>query len=381
VKYLRIVILLLLVAYIGLGANGGCNCSGALGKITGTVSSAVSENTRIPGATITATGGGKTYTTSTDDTGKYVVFVPAGTYSVTCSKPTFIDKTQENISVSSDAEKVVNFSLPTGIGGTTDPGVRGIEIIIATHPIGFDVRNINRRNSKLDIDKMLRNNPPVARNTSGDYKTFVGAISVFDTTPPMGTQGIRFYIGTSQNGPFILRSTGSDTSFLDLLSMSPNLLSNSVDGLEPNTTYYLLPSLYGTWGETVPAEGPYVISTPPELLLTEPVNNYTIPLGATEVTFSWSDLGEGYEYDGDVYAEDGSSVYDFSSTTNSYTLDLASISPVPGNYLWRVVGRVVEDEIPTLPALANRQEVPEIHYFTGSISYPRMIVVPQLPPD
>jgi len=376
VKYLRIVILLLLVAYIGLGANGGCNCSGALGKITGTVSSAVSENTRIPGATITATGGGKTYTTSTDDTGKYVVFVPAGTYSVTCSKPTFIDKTQENISVSSDAEKVVNFSLPTGIGGTTDPGVRGIEIIIATHPIGFDVRNINRRNSKLDIDKMLRNNPPVARNTSGDYKTFVGAISVFDTTPPMGTQGIRFYIGTSQNGPFILRSTGSDTSFLDLLSMSTNMLSNSVDGLEPNTTYYLLPSLYGTWGETVPAEGPYVISTPPELLLTEPVNNYTIPLGATEVTFRWSDLGEGYEYYGDVYAEDGERVYGFDSDTNSYTLLLASINPEPGNYLWRVVG----EKIPTLPALANRQ-VPEINYLTISISYPRMIVVPQLPPD
>ena len=375
-KYLKLGILLLLVAYIGLGANGGCNCSGALGKITGTVSSAVSENTRIPGATITATGGGKTYTTSTDDTGKYVVFVPAGTYSVTCSKPTFIDKTQENISVSSDAEKVVNFSLPTGIGGTTDPGVKGIEIIIATHPIGFDVRNINIRNSKLDIDKMLRNNPPVARNTSGDYKTFVGAISVFDTTPPMGTQGIRFYIGTSQNGPFILRSTGSEMDPF----MSLDELSNSVDGLEPNTTYYLLPSLYGTWGETVPAEGPYVISTPPELLLTEPVNNYTIPSDATEVTFSWSDLGEGYEYDGDVYAEDGSSGYGFFSTTNSCTLPLASISPEPGNYLWRVVGRVVEDEIPTLPALANRQ-VPEINYFTMSVSYPRMIVVPQLPPD
>ena len=368
-KYLKLGILLLLVAYIGLGANGGCNCSGALGKITGTVSSAVSENTRIPGATITATGGGKTYTTSTDDTGKYVVFVPAGTYSVTCSKPTFIDKTQENISVSSDAEKVVNFSLPTGIGETPDdPGVRGIEIIIATHPTGFDVRNINIRNSKLDIDKMLRNNPPVARNTSGDYKTFVGAISVFDTTPPMGTQGIRFYIGTSQNGPFILRSTGSEMDPF----MSLDELSNSVDGLEPNTTYYLLPSLYGTWGETVPAEGPYVISTPPELLLTEPVNNYTIPLGATEVTFRWSGLEGGYEYDGDVYAEDGSPVYGFSSTTNSYTLPLASISPEPGNYLWRVVG----EKIPTLPALANRAEEPEIYSFTISISYPRMIVAP-----
>lgn len=369
-KYLRIVILLLLVAYIGLGANGGCNCSGALGKITGTVSSAVSENTRIPGATITATGGGKTYTTSTDDTGKYVVFVPAGTYSVTCSKPTFIDKTQENISVSSDAEKVMNFSLPTGIGETTDPGVRGIEIISLTHPKGFDVRNI--RNSKLDIDKMLKNNPPAARNTSGDYKTFLGVISMFNTTPPGGTQGIRFYIGTSQNGPFILRSTGSDTSFFDLPSVSTNMLSNSVDGLEPNTTYYLLPSLYGTWGETVPAEGPYVIATPPELLLTEPVNNYTIPLGATELTFSWSDLGEGYEYYGDVYAEDGSSVYGFSSPTNSYTLLLDSINPEPGNYLWRVVG--VKN--PTLPALANSQEVPEIYYFTISVSYPRMIVVP-----
>ena len=98
------------------------------------------------------------------------------------------------------------------------------------------------------------------------------------------------------------------------------------------------------------------------------------PIGATEVTFSWSDLGEGYEYDGDVYVEDESSVYGFFSSTNSYTLDLTSISPEPGNYLWRVVG----EKNPTLPALANSQEVPEISYFTISVSYPRMIVVPQL---
>lgn len=381
-KFFKILGLLSLLAIIALGANGGCGCPGpgtgtpgpgpgtgtpGLGKITGYVSSSVSETTRIPGATITVTGGGKTYTTITDGMGSYTISVPAGTYTVSASKETFNTKTQDNVTVTADGTTTLNFALTTGSGGTIqDPGVGELILWVSTNPSQFDIRSIvGRVTSKSDIKDLIKS-LPVLRDTGGDYKNALSLFAEFTSTPPSGTQGTRLYIGTSSNGPFILMTSGGTITFFPL----PNVAMNGVGNFQPDTTYYLYPSLYGTWGETVLSPEPIEFKIPKKLGLIQPDNNYTIPSNTT-IHFEWDNLGEGWEYSiifGDV--EGITTVFAVGGILNSY-YDIYPIQMGVGEYLWRVMGEYYTS--------SSQGEI-TIEKWYSSYSYPRKIIVVQSNP-
>lgn len=375
-RFLKLLGLLSLIAIIALGANGGCGCPGpisvsGLGKITGYVSSAVLETTRIPGATITVTGGGKTYTTYTDGTGSYTIFVPAGTYTVSASKETFNTKTESNVSVTADGTTTLNFDLTTGSGGIIeDPGVEAILSIIFTRPSTFDIRDIvGRITSKSDIRNLIKS-LPVTRDTDGDYKTALIFLAGFSSTPPSGTQGSRLYVGTSQNGPFILMTMDGGI----FTSMPQSMVTNSVDGLQPDTTYYVYPSLYGTWGETTPEE-PFEFTTPAKLGLIQPDNNYTLQLPIyDQVHFEWDNLGQDWYYDFEIRNMGGDQVfYQGSISDNYYDIDPNQVGgATPGEYLWRVIGSYSPQN---MPLSYNRQDEMQVTVIYASYSYPRRIYV------
>ncbi|MBC7321350.1 carboxypeptidase regulatory-like domain-containing protein [bacterium] len=360
-RYFKILVFLVLVAFVGLGVNGGCSCPGpisvGLGKITGYVSSSVLETTRIPGAIITAVGGGKTYTTVTDEQGNYALFVPAGTYNISASKETFNADTEDGVSVTADGTKTVNFSLTTGDGGITEISISGVEIYTITHPNQFDIRSIRLdRNFKPDIESLLRSYYSNIRVNGTDYKSALILLAVFDPSPPEGAQGSRIYVGTTPNGPFILKTLGSGV----ITSMPQSIVTNSIGTLAPNTTYYIYPSLYGTWGENI-SEDCIEVSTPTELVLTEPENNANIYPG--DVTFEWSSLGEGWEYSGEIRKEEtGGWVLGFDTPYNYYETSIPSEAE-SGNYLWRVIGSYSGEE----------------SVLQYSISYPRRFTIQQSP--
>jgi hypothetical protein len=379
VKYLRFVVLFLMLALVGLGANGGCGCPGptpaGLGKITGYVASSVLATTRIPGATVIAVGGGKTYTTVTDDQGNYTLFVQAGTYDVSASKETFNTRTQSGITVNTDETKTVNFSLTTGSGGTTEISVSYLGVVTITHPSQFDIRNIRLdKNLKPDIKSLLDSFPSNIRTDLFDYKSALIIIAGFDPSPPLGTQGSRIYVGTSPNGPFILKSLGPGV----VTSMPQSILFNSIDTLNPNNTYYIYPSLYGSWGENMPEE--YMeVYTPDELVLIEPENNAEVYEGEG-VIFEWTGLGteeEGWSYDGEIRTESGESVLDFN------TDDTSSPVVVPygsaGNYLWRVIGSRFSSNAPV--GLSRPDDGMSYGIGEISISYPRKLIIEPAPAD
>lgn len=371
-KYFKILALLLVLAIIGLGANGGCGCpgpvpvSGGLGKITGYVSSSVLVTTRIPGATVTATGGGKTYTTVTDDQGNYTLIVPAGTYNVSASKETFNTDTESGVSVGADENKTVNFSLTTGSGGTTEISVSDILISTITHPSQFDIRNVRLdKDIKSSVKSLLDSYPIDIRVVGGDYKSTLILRATFAPSPPIGAQGSRIYVGTSPNGPFVLKTLGPGV----ITSMPESTASNSVGTLAPNTTYYIYPSLYGTWGENIP-EDYMEVSTPDELVLINPDNNGVVSPG-DEVTFEWTSLGEeSWLYYVEVRTEEGEYIGYFGTYDTSYTITVPPEAQ-PGNYLWRVIGRRALGE--EGPVGLSRQM--NIQYTQISISYPRRLVI------
>lgn len=377
-KYFRVCALLLIVALIGLGANGGCGCPGpgsvGLGRITGYVASAVLSTSRIPGATITATGGGKTYTTVTDDQGNYTLIVPAGTYEVSASKETFNTKTESGVSVTADETKTVNFSLTTGTGGTTDINVSGIGIYTITYPSQFDIRSIRLdKNLKPDIEGLLKSFPPNIRVDGTDYKSVLMLLAEFYPFPPTGTQGTRIYVGTTQNGPFVLKTLNPS----GLNSGFNSIVGNLVGALEPNTTYYIYPSLYGTWGEVGPDEC-IEASTPDKLELTTPDNGATVYPGE-EVTFEWTDLGttEGWWYSLEVKSEDtGDYVFRDSTSSASYSITVPG-GDTAGNYLWRVTG---SRYFGVGSYSLSRQET-SVSFAQISISYPRRLTVGEAPVD
>jgi len=340
-----------------------------MGRITGYVASSVLVTTRIPGATVTAVGGGKTYTTVTDEQGNYTLIVPAGTYDVSASKETFNTKTENGVSVTADATKTVNFSLTTGAGGTTEISIRNMEIITITHPSQFDIRSIKLdRNLRPDIESILKSYPSNIRSDEFDYRSAFIILAEFNPSPPSGAQGSRIYVGTTPNGPFILKSLGPGV----ITSMPVSSAFNSIDTLAPNTTYYIYPSLYGTWGENI-AEEYLEVYTPDELVLINPENNAVVFTGE-EVTFEWTDLyaGGGWTYDGEVRTETGEYAGSFSTTDTSYT---TTVSPEtePGNYLWRVIGRRYPGGYPV--NLSRPDGTPM--YLEISISYPRKITIAQ----
>lgn len=381
-EFFKILALLSLIAVIALGANGGCECPGLglgipgsgsgsntsdLGEITGYVSSSALENSRIPGATITVTGGGKTYTTVTDGVGNYTIFVPPGTYTVSASKETFNTETEDDVTVTADGTTTLNFALTTGSGETVDPNVEGVGLLVITRPSQVDVRSIVERiTSKSDIKDLIKS-LPVVKDTEGDYKTLLVMLAGFTSTPPVGTQGTRVYIRTSSSGPFILLSEDGGI----VTSMPPALATNSVDNLQPDTTYYLYPSLYGTWGEVVPEEC-IPFKTPKELGLIQPENNYTVQLPVTEpIHVEWDSLDnqeEDWEYDIDVTDMEGTTTFGIYGITDSY-YDLTPEEigePEPGEYLWRVTGDYSES--------TSLGEIPvDIGYL--SVSYPRRAIV------
>lgn len=371
-KYFKFLALFVVLTIIGLGANGGCGgCPGpvsvGLGKITGYVASSVLVTTRIPGATITAVGGGKTYTTVTDELGNYTLLVPAGTYNVSASKETFNTKTESGVSVTADETKTVNFSLTTGAGGTTEINMGRVEVITATHPSEFDIRSLRlNKGLKSDIDSLLKSYPFTIRTDGVGYKSYLQIQARFSPSPPIGTQGSRIYVGTSSNGPFILKS------LLDSYYDGGVGILNIVEGLEPNTTYYIYPSLYGTWGENIPEE--YMeVSTPDKLVLINPGNNAVLFTGE-EVTYEWTGLGGDWMYYGEVSKETGENAGSFSTSDNSYTVFIPP-SVEPGNYLWRVMG-MKSSGGPTGLSRPNG-----FYYTQYSISYPRRLTIGQEPVD
>ena len=371
-KYLRFVVLFLILALVGLGANGGCGCPGptpaGLGKITGYVASSVLATTRIPGATVTAVGGGKTYTTVTDDQGNYTLFVQAGTYNISASKETFNTQTQSGVTVNTDETKTVNFSLTTGSGGTTEISVSYLGVITVTHPSQFDIRNIRLdKNLKPDIKSLLDSFPLNIRTDGFDYRSALIITAGFDPSPPLGTQGSRIYVGTSPNGPFILKSLGPGV----VTSMPPSSVFNSIDTLSPNTTYYIYPSLYGSWGENIPEE--YMeVYTPDELVLINPENEEEVYEGS-QVTFEWTDLyaGGGWNYSLEIRTESGGYGYWFNTDDTSYTIEVPY--EAADTYLWRVIGSRSSNGEP----LSLSRPDGEMSYETAeiSISYPRKLIV------
>ncbi|MCX7795548.1 MAG: carboxypeptidase-like regulatory domain-containing protein [bacterium] len=373
-RYFKILALFVTLTIIGLGANGGCGCPGpvslGLGKITGYVASSVLVTTRIPGATITAVGGGKTYTTVTDEQGNYTLLVPAGTYNVSASKDTFNTKTESGVSVTADGTKTVNFSLTTGIGETPEISISDIAIITITYPNQFDIRGLSLdKNLKLDIKSLLKLYPPTIKTDGSDYKSAFIIEASFAPSPPLGAKGSRIYVGTSSNGPFILKSLGPGV----ITSMPVSTAFNSVDTLVPNTTYYIYPSLYGTWGESI-AEEYMEVSTPEKLELINPGNNSVVFPG-DQVTFEWTSLGEGWDYNGEIRKETGDYVGSFSTNDSSYTAFVPQEAEV-GNYIWRIIGSRFSGGEP-----AGLSKPDGSSYRQISISYPRRLIIGSEPAE
>jgi hypothetical protein len=147
--------------------------------------------------------------------------------------------------------------------------------------------------------------------------------------------------------------------------------------LNPNNTYYIYPSLYGSWGENMPEE--YMeVYTPDELVLIEPENNAEVSEGEG-VIFEWTDLyaGGGWSYSGEIRTESGGSALGFNTDGTSYTVVVPSNSA--GNYLWRVIGSRSSSNAPL--GLSRSDDGMSYEIEEISISYPRKLIIEPAPAD
>jgi len=95
------------------------------GVLQGNIMADVAGGTPIPGALITAVGPIMTYTTYSNATGFYQLFLPVGTYTVTVTKDCYAPKTAPGMVIQANITKVQNFALqstPNGVlhGKVTD---------------------------------------------------------------------------------------------------------------------------------------------------------------------------------------------------------------------------------------------------------------------
>jgi len=274
------------------------------GRISGVVYGSI-PNTVIYKATVTATGEEGTYSTLTDESGRYELDVLAGTYTVTVTKETFNDA-NINVTVGVDETKTQDFHLTTGSGGTisNSPNVLSWWVTAYTTPSEMDIRSLKikpSRNGKLEFEpKSL----PLLMKNSGDYKSFIALqvnINISDNT---GVKGVRFYKSDSPSGPFTL----VDNIIFFSFPLEPYLTGFAFDS-DPSITpgvpskYYTF-SFWGDSGESSMQKEPVRTIPLQPCILSSPTNGATVgPIP----TFSWNAVPGADRYSIDVFEKANSS--------------------------------------------------------------------------
>ncbi|MCL6613214.1 MAG: carboxypeptidase-like regulatory domain-containing protein [Firmicutes bacterium] len=247
-------------------------------------------------AKVTATGGGKTYTTSTDLEGKYSLSVSEGTYQVTVTKETFNTATAQ-ITVGSGQNKTQNFALTTGAEGELQIPSSFISGIIAyTAPNEADMRTLKYEKTesgnlifKIDLDRLLLKN---VKAVPDGYKCYIYVWSRIDSPDDTGVKGTRIYRRAGTTGPFTLLASIpfgiSYVAFNNYYDYDP--------ALSPGTpSQYYAVSLWGDAGESA-------MSTPRQATPLPPLTLVTPNHGETEVgyqpVFRWASLEENLSSDG-----------------------------------------------------------------------------------
>ena len=268
------------------------------GRISGVVYGSI-PNTVIYKATVTATGEEGTYSTLTDESGRYELDVLAGTYTVTVTKETFNDA-NINVTVGVDETKTQDFHLTTGSGGTISnpPNVLSWWVTAYTTPSEMDIRSLKikpSRNGKLEFEpKSL----PLLMKNSGDYKSLIVLqvnINISDNT---GVKGVRFYKSDSPNGPFTLVDN----------PIGPYLIGFAFDS-DPSITpgvpskYYTF-SFWGDSGESSMQKEPVRTIPLQPCILSSPSNGATV--GPTPI-FSWNAVPDADRYSINVFETANSS--------------------------------------------------------------------------
>ena len=274
------------------------------GRISGVVYGSI-PNTVIYKATVTATGEEGTYSTLTDESGRYELDVLAGTYTVTVTKETFNDA-NINVTVGVDETKTQDFHLTTGSGGTISnpPNVLSWWVTAYTTPSEMDIRSLKikpSRNGKLEFEpKSL----PLLMKNSGDYKSLIVLqvnINISDNT---GVKGVRFYKSDSPNGPFTLIDNIIFFSF-PLEPYSTGLAFDSDLSITPGvpSKYYTF-SFWGDSGESSMQKEPVRTIPLQPCILSSPSNGATV--GPTPI-FSWNAVPDADRYSINVFETANSS--------------------------------------------------------------------------
>ena len=281
-KYLKLLGLLLVLSLFIMG-QAGCPGCGGFGKISGVVHGSI-PNTLICKATVTATGGGRTYSTLTDETGRYELGVPAGTYTVTASKETFNNATS-SVTVNTGETKTQDFNLTTGSGGTITglPDISYSYLWAETCPSEIDIRSLKFNPSKGKKLEFNPNSLPIASRNSGDYRSYTLLQINIAPSDDTGIKGIRFYRSDNPNGPFIL----VDFSLL----MSYGGIGIDTDVTSGTTRYYTF-SFFGDSGESA-LQQLKSIEIPEPCILSSPSNEATVE---PTPTFSWNTVPNADEY-------------------------------------------------------------------------------------
>jgi hypothetical protein len=304
-----------------------------LGTLTGKVYGNV-PNTVIYRAEVIAEGGGKTYKTSTDKSGIYVLHLPAGTYNVTVNMETFNSETK-SVNISTNQTKTQDFTLTTGTTSGPAPqySLSRSTFFVMTMPTSLDMKIIDikaLKEKKIDkvigIDKSL-NSKNVNKITGGvDYASY---IVLYFAEPvnsiPWGIKGFRVYVSESGDGPYALLGAGS---------MDSNVVGDGIkiSSLEPYKTYYCRVTEYGDFGESELTGNPIPIQTPKPLVLVSPENNVQV---FSPVNFVWESLGDGFTYEGPILVFDTNfhEIEQINTTQTFYQLNLPY-----GSYYWYLEG-------------------------------------------
>ena len=288
-KYSRLLVLFIVLGLFVMGQAGCPGCGDGIesvvfGKISGVVYGSIS-NTLIYKATVTATGSGRTYSTLTDESGRYELGVPFGTYTVTVSKETFNDAST-SVTVNLGETKTQNFNLTTGSGHTIAEPSFGMWVAAYTIPSEVDVRSLKFNPNK---DRKLEFNPnslPILTRDSTGYRSFIRLevqISPSSTDiSNIGVKGVRFYKSDNPSGPFtlidsILLNSYGDWFYAETLDLDPSITPGV------SSKYYT----YSSWNDNGESPLQGTIRTKPlePCILSSPPNGATV--GPTPI-FSWN---------------------------------------------------------------------------------------------
>ncbi|MCL6615259.1 MAG: carboxypeptidase-like regulatory domain-containing protein, partial [Firmicutes bacterium] len=277
-----ILVLAMVLAGCGGGGGGGTTPPAEMATISGVITGS-SPDLLIPGATVTAAGGGRTITTVSGPDGRYTLHAPAATYAVTVAKESYQDASAE-IVVAAGESLTHDFALVTGSGGTPELPAdfqSNLRYCISTDPAECEPRGMVNR-GKIAARPVFGTRPPAGRQ-GADYHYIVGiyAESYRNQVPP-GALGVRIYQSDVPGGPFALVACvpwniEEIWAWADFYHTDP--------ALSPEAGKYYAVSIYGAGGETP-------ITTPVEIVPLAPCLLGSPAQGEVHAglrpTFSWT---------------------------------------------------------------------------------------------